>query len=424
MSQAMAKVKVSKYGQIVSATNGIPSIFADIEKARNLSPTNKLIDLSTGSPKEFPELTALWKKHAVELIESENFGDMVSRYIQINGSSKLIDAVVSLMKKQNLDITPQNVLIGAGCQMLVFYALNLFSGAFDGATKKILFPLCPEYAGYAAMGIPEQLIVPNKANITFTAKHSFKYSINFDSLNLTDVGAVVLSRPCNPSGNIISDEELKQLIQVTKKAGVPLIIDGVYSSPIPNLVYKNNINIILDSNVIYITSLSKAGFAGERVGIAIGSEELLRPLKFFQANTSLMSSKLGQLIASRVLAGNDLENLCKNVINKFYKKKLNLIKELFETYFPDNINYYLHDTEGGMFQWLWLKDLPITDRQLYEQLKQDNLFIMPGSMFFINVRYDNWKHSKECIRISLNSPDEDLEQGIQILAHKVKNIYK
>ena len=63
------------------------------------------------------------------------------------------------------------------------------------------------------------------------------------------------------------------------------------------------------------------------------------------------------------------------------------------------VNYLVHVSEGAFFLWMWLPDLPITDRELYERLKARGLLIVPGSYFFPGLQ-GNWPHQSQCIRLS------------------------
>jgi len=49
---------------------------------------------------------------------------------------------------------------------------------------------------------------------------------------------------------------------------------------------------------------------------------------------------------------------------------------------PDNIPYYVHETEGSMFTFIWFEDLPISDNELYEELKKEKVLFVPANSFF------------------------------------------
>jgi valine--pyruvate aminotransferase len=72
---------------------------------------------------------------------------------------------------------------------------------------------------------------------------------------------------------------------------------------------------------------------------------------------------------------------------------------------------------------LWLRDLPITDWEFYQQLKQVGVIVVPGSSFFPGLRED-WSHKHQCLRISLTATDEEIEIGMQRLAKVAQQVYQ
>jgi len=72
---------------------------------------------------------------------------------------------------------------------------------------------------------------------------------------------------------------------------------------------------------------------------------------------------------------------------------------------------------------LWLKDLPITDWEFYQQLKQVGVIVVPGNSFFPGLRAD-WSHTRQCLRISLTGSDSELATGMTRLAEVVRHVYQ
>ena len=81
-----------------------------------------------------------------------------------------------------------------------------------GSYKQILLPLAPEYIGYVDAGIADNLFTARRPQIDFLDDRLFKYRINFKSLEITDdIGAICVSRPTNPTGNVLTDDEVRHL---------------------------------------------------------------------------------------------------------------------------------------------------------------------------------------------------------------------
>jgi valine--pyruvate aminotransferase len=90
---------------------------------------------------------------------------------------------------------------------------------------------------------------------------------------------------------------------------------------------------------------------------------------------------------------------------------------------PKDLPWFLHRGEGAIFAWLWLKDLPVTDQEFYQQLKQVGVIVVPGSSFFPGLQ-ENWPHKQQCLRISLTASDEEIAIGMQRLAKVAEQVYQ
>jgi valine--pyruvate aminotransferase len=76
---------------------------------------------------------------------------------------------------------------------------------------------------------------------------------------------------------------------------------------------------------------------------------------------------------------------------------------------------HIHLPEGAIFLWLWFEGLSITTSELYEQLKQVGLLVVPGKYFFPG-QHPVSEHAECCIRMNYAQSEEDLRTGIDILS--------
>ena len=100
-----------------------------------------------------------------------------------------------------------------GSQAAFFGLFNLYAGTMeDGTHKRVLFPMVPEYIGYSDVGLEPGMFVSVRPQMTQIGDHLFKYHVDFDRLPLDgSVGAICVSRPTNPSGNVLTDAEVERL---------------------------------------------------------------------------------------------------------------------------------------------------------------------------------------------------------------------
>jgi valine--pyruvate aminotransferase len=328
-------------------------------------------------------------------------------------------------RRFGLSLSDRNILVTPGSQSLYFYAANAFGGyTTSGELKQIVLPLSPDYTGYGGVTlVPEALIAYKPTLDIDAAAHKFKYRPDFSKLSITEkTGCVIFSRPCNPTGNVLTDDEVKKIAALAAPYDVPVFIDSAYGPPFPALNFTQ-MTPIFGNNIMHCMSLSKAGLPGERIGIAIGDEQVIEVLESFQTNACLHASRYGQAIAARAITSGGLADISTSVIRPFYQNKFTVLESTLNEAMPKDLPWFLHRGEGAIFAWLWLPDLPTTDWEFYQELKRVGVIVVPGSTFFPGLE-EEWKHKQECVRISLTGSDEEIATGMQRLAKVVQQLYQ
>jgi len=396
----------------------------DIIETLQAGAGKEFINLSAGNPLILPEVEQLWRDCTAQLLASSDYGEVVCRYGSSQGYTPLISAIAAdFNRRYGLNLSDRNILITPGSQTLYFYAANAFGGySPSGELRQIVLPLSPDYTGYGGVSLAPEALIAYKPALDINADaHRFKYRPDFSQLKINEeTGCVVFSRPCNPTGNVLTDEEVKKIAALAAPYNVPVIIDSAYAPPFPALNFTE-MTPVFGENILHCMSLSKAGLPGERIGVAIGDERLIQILESFQTNMCIHPSRYGQAIAALAINSGALAEISSKVIRPFYQQKFDVLETTLEQAMP-NIPWFLHRGEGAIFAWLWLKDLPVTDWEFYQQLKQENVIVVPGSSFFPGLRED-WIHKQQCLRISLTASNEEIALGMQRLAKVAEQVY-
>jgi valine--pyruvate aminotransferase len=417
---------LSQFGAEMSQLTGVRAIMKDIIETLRQAGEREFINLSAGNPVIIPEVEQLWRDCTAELLASSEYGEVVCRYGSSQGYDPLIEAIANdFNQRYGLNLTDRNILITPGSQALYFYAANAFGGyTSEGNLKRIVLPLSPEYTGYGGVSLFKEALLAYKPTLDIDeTAHRFKYRPDFNQLVINEQsGCVILSRPCNPTGNVISEEELTKITELAAPYNVPVILDAAYAPPYPALNFTE-MKPQFGGNLLHCLSLSKAGLPGERIGVAIGDPDLIQVLESFQTNLCIHSPRYGQAIAARAIASGQLGDIAETVIRPYYQQKFTVVEETLDANMPKEIPWFLHRGEGAIFSWLWLKDLPITDWELYQELKKHDVIIVPGSTFFPGLQ-EEWPHKHQCVRISLTATNEEIATGMRRLASVVEKIYQ
>lgn len=419
-------MQLSKFGKKITSHSGILELMDDLGKA--MSGKEKKYMLGGGNPAHIPEIQKIFRRRMNEILDNKGeFENIICNYDTPRGNLDFIEEFASFLRSQfGWDVTSKNIAVANGSQSAFFILFNLLAGEMpDGGKKKILLPIVPEYIGYADQGIDENIFVSCKPKLEITGKHTFKYHIDFDNLKITkDIAAICISRPTNPTGNVITDEEADKLLELSQKNKIPLIIDNAYGIPFPNIMFVNPA-LKWNENIVLSFSLSKLGLPTTRTGIIVAKEEIATCLSRANAIISLANGGLGQALIEPLLKDGKIIDISKNYIQPFYAKRLSQAHELINNYFDDSLPYYIHKTEGSFFLWIWFKGIPVKTKEIYERLKKRDVIVVPGEYFFPGLQDKKWRHTRECIRINFGvAPEEDVEEGIKIIAEEVKKAYK
>ncbi len=416
-------MKFSSFGTKFTSQSGILQLMDDLGKA--LSSGDKL-SLGGGNPAHIPAVQAVWRREMEQMLkDGTSFDTMLANYTTPQGDAEFIRVMAAFLNKQyNWNVSEQNIAVMGGSQTSFYFLFNMLAGAMpDGTQKKILFPIVPEYIGYADQGLSSDMFVGNKPTITHIDSHTYKYGIDFEALKITDeIAAIAISRPTNPTGNVITDEETRKLAQLATAHGIPFILDNAYGLPFPDILFTPA-TPIYEGNMIYVMSLSKIGLPSTRTSIVIANPEIVKALSALNAIISLSTGTVGQYLIKNLIESGEVLDLARNTIKPFYQKKSEAAIKTLHQHLRNDIPWHLHKSEGALFLWLWCENMPITSMELYERLKKRGVIVVPGEYFFPGFTED-WQHRHECIRISYSMKDEVVQKGLEIIADEINSIYR
>ncbi|HCE2180603.1 TPA: valine--pyruvate transaminase [Vibrio parahaemolyticus] len=414
-------MQFSKFGEKFNQYSGITQLMDDLNDGLR---TPGAIMLGGGNPAAIPAMLDYFHQASEEMLDSGELVAALTNYDGPQGKDVFVKALAQLFRETyGWDISENNISLTNGSQSGFFYLFNLFAGQQpDGSHKKVLLPIAPEYIGYGDAGIDEDIFVSYHPEIELLDNGLFKYHVDFEKLTVDDsVAAICASRPTNPTGNVLTDEEVRKLDKLARENNIPLIIDNAYGLPFPNIIFED-VEPFWNENTILCMSLSKLGLPGVRCGIVIASEEITQALTNMNGIISLAPGSVGPALANHIIAKGDLLKLSSEVIKPFYKQKSQRAVELLQQAITDE-RFRIHKPEGAIFLWLWFDELPITTMELYQRLKARGVLIVPGEYFFIGQK-DEWDHAHQCLRMNYVQDDEMMQKGIAIIAEEVEKAYQ
>ncbi|HEX20574.1 MAG TPA: pyridoxal phosphate-dependent aminotransferase [Acidiferrobacteraceae bacterium] len=233
------------------------------------------------------------------------------------------------------------------------------------------------------------------------------YQLTADSIKRhwdSDVRAVLLASPSNPTGTVIADDELGRIVETVAGLGGVLIVDEIYHG----LIYGGDAGSVLkhSNNVFVVNSFSKYyGMTGWRLGWLVTPSAYLPDIEKLAQNMFIASSTIAQHAALTVFEPEVIQEL-EQRRDTFRQRRDYLLPALRELGFeipikPQGAFYLYADCQA------FSKDSFAFVIQL---LEQTGVAITPGRDFGV---YQSETH----VRFSYANTLEHLREAVQRIRH-------
>ena len=367
-------------------------------KARELKAQGlDVISLSLGEP-DFPTPKHIQEAAKEAIDEGKYFG-----YSPVPGYLDLRQAIADKLKRDNqLEYTPNQIVVSTGAKQSI---ANVMMCLVNPGDEVVVFS--PYWVSYAdiiklAGGTP----VP----ITGTIENNFKATAEQLSEAITPrTKAIIYSSPCNPTGGVFSDEELRAIAKVVAQhENLYVIADEIYEyinfagdhvsmAALPDMYERT----------ITVNGFSK-GFAmtGWRLGYIAAPEWIAKACGKIQGQSTSGANSIAQRAAITALKG-DMEPT--HDMAKAYRRRRDLVLGLLEeipgvkTYVPNGAFYIFPDVSA----YFGTSDGEYTindsgDFCMYV-LKKAHVSLVTGAAF----------GAPNCVRLSYAASDEQLKEAIR-----------
>jgi aspartate aminotransferase len=351
-------------------------------KAKQLeSEGKKIIHLEVGEPDYLPPVNV--KNELLKTFEKKRI-----HYTQTNGVPMLRNLIA-----QERSVKEENVIITPGARFAVFSAM--VSNLSIGDELIISEPAWPAYRDCANfIGVKVKAIRTNVEQ---------KWDLDLDQLEqliTSNTKMIVLNSPNNPTGKIIREREIDDILKLARKNDIFVLSDEVYSmySYIP---YKSILDFGYDKSIM-VSSFSKShAMTGFRVGYAISSKDIIDRISKIQAIAITSVAEPMQYAAIAAMNSNVTTNMT------LMKKRLDFIKSELE-----NLPCEFVNPDGGMYYFVRFNN-SINVNKIIFNLLNEGVAVAPG-IGFGETYFD-------FIRISACQPTKLLNDGLKILK-KITNV--
>jgi arginine:pyruvate transaminase len=349
-----------------------------------------IIELTIGEPDVAPDQ---------QLLDEANRAMRAgrTRYSNGRGEPSVLKALADKYAKRRADTTTDNIMVFPGTQTALFAVMLGLVEKGDGVL--VGDPLYATYEGVIAAAGAHPVYVPMHADKGFHMQ-----AADLEKAITPECKVLLLNSPHNPTGAVLSKEELRAIGDVCIRHDLWIVSDEVYEQ----LVYQGEFASPFDrpelaERTIVVSSISKSHAApGFRSGWAVGPKEFCERLL---PVSETMLFGVQPFIADMTALAVSGTFTTSAVMREFYTRRAGIILETL----GHHASLRVLPLEAGMFQLLDISKTGMSGEDFaWALLREHKVAVMPGSSF--------GQQAKNLVRLSLTVPDELLKEACKRIA--------
>ena len=346
-----------------------------------------VIELTIGEPDVPPDPMLL--AEAVRAMHAGRY-----RYSNGRGEPTVVEALVRKYQKRRSDVTADNVLCFPGTQTALFAVMLGLVEAGDAVL--VGDPLYATYEGVIRSTGAERIAVPLRPENGFHMK-----AADLEAAITPNCRALLLNTPHNPTGAVLSAEEIAEIGAVCRKHDLWIVCDEVYEQLVFSGTFASPFDDpALAERTIVVSSISKSHAApGFRSGWAIGPAEFCNRL-LSVSETMLFGGQ--PFIADMTAYALDNPIATAATMRATYKARA----ARFAAALSRAPGLVPLPPEAGMFIVVNVSDTGMSGEAFaWALLREERVAVMPGSSF--------GEEAEDFIRLSLTVPDDHIDEACQ-----------
>jgi len=277
--------------------------------------------------------------------------DGFTKYTATSGIPELKEAICAKLRRDNwLDYEPKEILVSAGAKQAIAEIIMTLVGPGD----EVIIPV-PYWVSYE-----EMVKIAGGKSVLIKAK-AFKLDPDDLERAITKkTKLLILNSPCNPTGAVYGEKELKKIAAVCVRNNVYVLSDEIYEKLLYDKEHVSiaSVNDKIKKLAIVVNGVSKAyAMTGWRLGYCAGEETIIKAACRIQDHMTSNASSISQKAAIAAITGPQ-DHVPKMVFE--YKKRRDLMVERLNSIYgvkapsPDgafyvfaNVSYFYGDKIKG-----------------------------------------------------------------------------
>lgn len=247
-----------------------------------------------------------------------------TKYVAAAGLPALKKAVAKKLKTENgLDYDPSQLIISNGAKHSIFNAVFATINPGD----EVLIPK-PYWLTYPEVvkscgGVPEYIYA--------TPRHGYKITAaQVEAAIRPQTKMLIFNSPCNPTGAVYSEEEIRAIAEVCVKHNIVVLADEIYEK----LIYGGETHFSIaqcspemKDLTIVINGVSKSyAMTGWRLGYLACPANVAKAIASFQSHSTSNVNTMTQYAALAAIEGDDKP--MKDMIEAFGRRRKAMLEKL------------------------------------------------------------------------------------------------
>lgn len=322
-----------------------------------------------------------------------------TKYTPAAGILELRKAILKkLQQDQGLEYRLDQITVGAGAKHVLY---NLFQVLINPGDE-VIIPV-PYWVSY-----PEQVKLAEGVPVYVDGKEDNDFKLSPDQLRAAitpRTKAIIINSPCNPTGAVYSEGELREIGKIAIENGLWIVSDEIYEKLIYDGMHVSiaSLSEELKKQTILINGMSKPySMTGWRIGYAAGDERVIAAITDLSSQSVSNPTTMSQYGAIAALEGDQSALIA---MKESFKQRRDRIVSMIN----DIPGLSCKSPQGAFYIYINVKEAMENmgyinvDDWSNALLEKEKVAVIPGTGFGTDHH----------IRISYAASIEELEEGIR-----------
>ena len=337
---------------------------------------------------------------------SQAIFDGHTKYGPAAGDLGLRKAITNKLQIQNnLSVELENVMVTNGAKQAIY---NLFQVLLNDGDE-VLIP-APYWLSYPQI---VRLAGGKPVFVNSSAEDGFKINMHALKSKITSkTKFIIINTPNNPTGRVMSKEELLQIADIVREnKNLNILSDEIYELILKKGLEHFSLSTLatdLKERIFIINGFAKGwAMTGFRVGYLVGQKDVIKASSALQSQSTSNVCSFAQKGALEALK---LNNEFFSKINSHYDRR----REVLYDGLKNIQGIFIQKPNGAFYAFPRLPDASITSVDFCKKvLNEKGLVIVPGKAF----------GDDQCFRISCAASEDKIIEGLKRLKDAISTIY-